>query len=161
MNRDLISLGFGLATIPAFTLQESTGVRAILALLFLLAVLLTRKRVRVLPSLLFFVGVVLVHLITPTGRVIFDLAGFPITQGSLILGADKGLLVIGLVFLSRYAVRSGAVSQLRKESLLGETFTCFEALSEAFARERERQPEAFGRKKIEKAKCRENKRDPQ
>ena len=147
MNHDLILLLFGLATIPAFTLQERPGIRAILALLFLLAALLSRKRVRVIPSLLFFVGIVFVHLITPTGRVIFDLAGFPITEGSIMIGADKGLLIIGLVFLSRYAVRSKALTKLRAESLLGETFTCFEALSEAFVRARERDPEAFNQRR--------------
>ena len=152
MNHDLILLIFGLATIPAFTLQERPGIRAILSLLFLLAALLSRKRVRVIPALLFFVSIVFVHLITPTGRVIFELVGFPITEGSIIIGADKGLLIIGLVFLSRYAVRSKAMTRLRSESLLGETFTCFEALSEAFVRARERDPDTFGQQKRAKAK---------
>ena len=142
MNHDLNLLIIGVATIPAFTLQERPGIKAILALIFLLAAGFSGKRIRAIPSALFFVGVVLVHLITPTGRVMFYLVGFPITEGSLLIGADKGFLIIGLVFLSRYAVRSRALSNLRTGSLLAETFACFEALREAFARARS-EPEEF------------------
>jgi hypothetical protein len=108
----------GILTMPAFLLQVRLEVKAAqVALFFALAALSTRSGLlRLLWTTLALMGsTVLFNLITPLGEVLVKAGPFVVTEGALRSGTIKGLTLVGLMLLSRFAVRRS----VRLPGLLG------------------------------------------
>ena len=114
-----------------YLFQTSLPVRAGETLFYIVLAILTGRRFRLWPNLTVVAGVTLVHLISPLGRVIFSLGGWQITQGSLELGLFKGLMLVGLIYISRSFISPRLSLPGRAGALLGLTFAYFEALTES------------------------------
>ena len=97
----------GILTLPAFLFQEDLLYRCLDTLFFLALVIYSGKRVRVVPALLLVASVTFAALLVPYGRVMITLSGWPITEGALRMGFSRGILLLGLLYLSRVSVVRG------------------------------------------------------
>lgn len=97
----------GLATLPAFLFQEKLLYRCLATILFLLLALYSGKKIRPVPALLLLVSVTVAALVVPYGKVLVSIWGWPITAGALKMGFSRGVLLLGLLYLSRVSVVQG------------------------------------------------------
>ena len=121
----------GLLTIPAFLFQEKLGFRALEALLFLGLMVYTGKKFRPLPALILLASVTAAALLVPYGQVMFRLFGFPITSGALKMGVSRGILLLGLLYLSKFSVRRGLVFPGKLGAGIGKIFYYFQRFSQS------------------------------
>lgn len=91
---------------PAFLFQKSLLILAAEVLLFCILSLLRRGRIRLLPSFCIFLSVTFFALFSPYGKVLYTVGSFSITQGALETGLRRSFILIGMVFLSQFAVAS-------------------------------------------------------
>jgi len=121
----------GLLTLPAFLFQDGLLYRFLETVLFLLLVLFSGKKVRPLPGLLLLASVTAASLLVPYGRVVITMFGLPVTAGALEAGLSRGLLLLGLLYLSKFSVRAGLVFPGRIGDGIGKVFFYFERFSES------------------------------
>ena len=120
----------GLLIIPAFLLQSSLAVRAAEVALFMLLCGLTGKTLRPGLSLVIIVTAAVFHVLSPVGRVLFQIGQFPVTAGSLERGALRGLTVVGLFYLSRFVVRDDLRFPGKFGDLIGRSLRIYRILLE-------------------------------
>lgn len=120
----------GLLTIPAFLFQEKLLFRVVDGILFLALLVYSGKRIRPLPALILLASVTAAALLVPYGKVLTDIFGFPITKGALKMGLSRGILLLGLFYLSKFSVRRGLVFPGRIGAGIGKIFYYFEQFSE-------------------------------
>jgi len=96
----------------------------------LVLTLLRRGKVLVLPSILVTAGIVLFALLSPFGKVLFQIGSFRITQGALENGLHKSGILAGMVFLSQFAVSPKLHFPGRIGRFLESMFTVFGQLTE-------------------------------
>ncbi len=125
----LVRLVSGLLMIPPFLLQSSIPFKLVHIVLFGLASVYLGKRVRMLPGVLIVAAVTAAQLLMPLGEVLVYLGSFPITGGALEQGLVRGLNLVGLVYLSRYAVSSQLPIPGKAGALLYRVFFYFEELT--------------------------------
>ncbi len=125
----LVRLVTGLLMIPSFILQPQISLKFAHILLFGLASLYLGKRVRILPGIMIAAAVTGAQLLTPLGEVLTYIGSFPITAGALRQGLLRGLNLVGLVYLSRYAVSPGLPIPGKLGVLLYRVFYYFEELT--------------------------------
>jgi heptaprenyl diphosphate synthase len=94
----------GIAVIPPYVLQRDLLFKAVQLLMFMILCLLAAKRLRLLGNLVFFAAVVVFHVLTPTGRVLFSLGRLAVTETALKTGALKALTFVGLYYLSAFTI---------------------------------------------------------
>jgi len=95
----------GVVTIVAFLFQEELLVRLIQVLLFAAIATLAGKRIRWGYFLIMVGSITFFNLLTPVGRVLAEYGPIRVTEGALEQGLMKGLAIVGLVFISLFAVR--------------------------------------------------------
>ena len=95
----------GLGMVLPHLLTENPGAKAVYVILFGLLALLSGKKIRLLYFLIFTGFMIVFHLLTPWGRVVMEIGGLTITEGSLRTGLGKALTLVGIVFLSLAIVR--------------------------------------------------------
>jgi heptaprenyl diphosphate synthase len=142
----------GLLMGAAFLLNPSLPFRAAQFLFFWFCALAAGRKQRPLLTLSVIAAVVLVHLLTPYGRVLVEFGPLRITGGSLSAGLLKGISLEGLLMLSGAVISSGALDSLSRSrpgqggstrspeygglgnggfgALLGESFRLFGKISE-------------------------------
>ncbi|HKK64385.1 MAG TPA: hypothetical protein VJ967_00925, partial [Clostridia bacterium] len=125
----LVRLITGLLMIPPFILQPQIAFKGAHILLFGLASLYLGKRVRIIPGVMIAAAVTGAQLLTPLGEVLTYIGSFPITAGALQQGLLRGLNLVGLVYLSRYAVSPGLPIPGKLGALLYRVFYYFEELT--------------------------------
>ena len=96
----------GLSVIPTILLQNSLFIKTGQILFFIILCFLSKKRIRIIRSLVFLFVTAGLNLLSPFGRVLFRFYGLLITQGALQNGLNKGLTLIGLMYVSRFSIRS-------------------------------------------------------
>jgi hypothetical protein len=95
----------GILLMPAFLFHQSLTLRLLQAALFAALCLLAGRRIRILPTVLTVAGIVACNLLVPTGRVLFSIGRFAVTDEALLSGLRKAALFEGLILLSRFYVR--------------------------------------------------------
>ena len=116
----------GVLTIVAFLFQDDLVVRVAQVMLFALLATLAGKRIRwgyfaiMVGSITFF------NVLTPVGRVLVEVGPFAITEGAVRQGLLKGFAIVGLVFISLFAVRSDLQLPGTFGGMLGRLFYYFE-----------------------------------
>ncbi len=118
----------GALLFPPFLLQQDIVVRAVLVVSFFVLNLLSRRRVRILQSVLVAAGIVAFNLIIPTGRVLASPLGLLVTESALKSGIMKATAMTGLIFLSRFSIRPGLRLPGRIGGLIGRSLFYFEAI---------------------------------
>lgn len=98
-----------LVCFPAFLFQQKLEWLALEAILFFLLALSKRSSIKLFPSLLMIFAITNFSLLTPYGKVLFYFCGnkaFPITLGALENGLHRSFVLVGMVFLSQFAISS-------------------------------------------------------
>ena len=126
--RDLFQAGVFI--LPAYLLQGSFVVRVGQVLLFALAARIAGKRIQWGYFLVVVGTITAFHLLTPSGRVLYQLSRFRVTTGALQTGLFKGFTIAGMVFLSLASVRADLRLPGRFGNLVGKTFWSFERIME-------------------------------
>ena len=95
----------GTLTIVAFLLQSDLLIRIVQVLAFAVLATLSGKRIRWGYFLIMVSSITFFNLLTPLGRVLLTVGPLRITEGALRQGLLKGFAIVGLVFISLFAVR--------------------------------------------------------
>jgi len=124
-----IRLGMGLLALPAILLQNNFA-GTILQTAYVVVLAATHgRRFRVVPNLVLVVSVSIAHLLQPNGLHLFSIAGFPVTAGALILGAQKAFILMGLLHLSHYMVAARPQFPGKLGGLISLQFYYFERIT--------------------------------
>ena len=136
---DKLSFAAGLAVLPSFLLHSDPFIKLIQVGVFAVLLAASRKRIRVLLSAGIFASIVVVHLFKPYGSVLFSIGRVTVTEGALKLGITKASTLVGLIFLSRFFIRTTVQFPGRIGRLLSRTFYYFEKITELW-KEIEKKP---------------------
>ena len=120
----------GLLFIPSYLLQQSILIRCIQFFILITVYILQGGKFRIAPNLMLVSGIVLAYIIRPAGKVLFMLLEFPVTEGALISGITRSLMLIGLIYISRLSVSSKLNFKGTVGNLIGRVFYYFEAITE-------------------------------
>lgn len=104
MKQSHVRLSMGLVSLPAILLQDNLLGIGLQVLYVILLAITHGRRFRLLPNIILLFSVSSAHLLQPNGLHLFDVGGFPITLGALLLGARKALVLMALLYLSHYMV---------------------------------------------------------
>ncbi len=121
----------GLLIIPAFLFTDMIILKIAQTLVFLAMVFLVGKRIRILPPLILSASVVFFNVLSPFGEILFSIGPFPVTRGALEAGILRAVTLVGLVFLSQFAVRPDLSIPGRFGMLLAKVFFYFERITES------------------------------
>lgn len=120
----------GIAILPAYLLQDNLLIRIGQVILFAILTAVAGKRLLWLYFGTIFFAIVVFHLLVPTGAVLVEIFGFPVTLGAFRTGAFKALTIIGMVFLSLLSVRADLRIPGRLGAVAGRLFWAFEQIME-------------------------------
>jgi hypothetical protein len=120
----------GVLVLPAFLFTSSLPVKTVLAAAYIILTVFGGRSFKILPNVIVAVGIVAANLITPFGKILFQIGTFRITEGAFRLGALKAATLIGLIYLSRLTVRSSLRFPGRFGELLALTLFYFERITE-------------------------------
>jgi hypothetical protein len=118
----------GALLIPAFLLQRDLAIRAAQILLFISLNALSGRRVRILQFIVVSAGIVGFNLVIPTGKVLFTVLGFALTEGALKSGLAKATAMSGLIALSQFSIRADLRLPGSIGGLLGGSLFYFERI---------------------------------
>lgn len=116
--------------IVAFLFQGNLAVRVGQVALFAVLAVLSGKRLRWLYFVVMVVSITGFNLLTPFGRVIARIGPLAVTDGALEQGLLKGFAIVGLVFVSLFAVRADLMLPGRFGGLVARLFFYFERILE-------------------------------
>ncbi|MFP4153473.1 MAG: hypothetical protein ACLFR8_14255 [Alkalispirochaeta sp.] len=120
----------GVIALPAFLLQADLAIRFGQVVLFGILTVIAGKRLLWGYFLTIIVAITLFHLFVPTGAILFEFAGIPITLGALRTGVFKALAIVGMVFISLISVRADLRIPGTIGSVIGKLFWSFEQIME-------------------------------
>ena len=115
---------------PVFLFLPSTALIWAATAFFCVLSLLRRGKVRILPSIIITAGIVFFALLSPSGKVLLKFGSFSITDGALNLGLHRSGILVGMVFLSQFAVSSKLHFPGKTGIFLSRMFTYFDELTE-------------------------------
>lgn len=119
---------WGACLIPLLIFQAHWEAQAGLAGLFALLAKRSGKRVSFPYFLFLAASITAFNLITPFGRVLWQVGPWALTQGALTEGLSKGVSIIGLVFISLFSVSRHLRFPGSFGGLLTRTFVYYERL---------------------------------
>jgi len=125
---ELLAAGLLMALI--FLLSRSLPGRVIQFFFFCLLAGLSGKKINPFATLIFMAGIVFFNLLAPYGKVLAVFGPLRVTQGSLLAGLEKALILEGLLMLSRACVKSDLRLPGTIGSLLGESLRILELMRE-------------------------------
>ena len=110
-------------------LEYSIAVQAAILVLAVILALCDRSRIGVLPVVTMSASIILFNLFVPFGKVIATPFGIPITEGALLLGIKKALVIEGMIFVSRWMLRPGIQLPGKAGTLVAQAFGILRNLS--------------------------------
>ena len=120
----------GIAIILPFLFTDDLIMRSIFVVIAIILNISTGRKIRILPNILLLFGVIIANIYPPVGKVYFEIGNFYITEGAITSGIKKSLLLIGTVYISRFAVRKELVFPGKTGFLFYKIFFYFEKLTE-------------------------------
>lgn len=120
----------GLLFIPAYLLQQSILIRCVQFIIIITVYIFQGGKFRIVPNLMLISGIIFAYIIRPVGKVLVMIGAFPVTDGALIAGLTRALMLIGLIYISRLSVSSKLNFKGTAGNLIGRVFYYFEALTE-------------------------------
>jgi hypothetical protein len=95
-----------LCCFPAFLFQRNTAVLAVEIVLFFSLSLFRRGRAAVLSPFLILCFITFFNLFAPYGKILFHIGAFTVTDGALFQGLRRAEVLVGMLFLSQFALDS-------------------------------------------------------
>jgi hypothetical protein len=93
-----------MCSFPAFLFQRNTAILGIEILLFFTLSLFRRGRAAVLSPFLILCFITFFNLFTPYGKILLRIGSFAVTDGALFQGLRRAEVLVGMVFLSQFAL---------------------------------------------------------
>jgi len=107
---------------PGLRAPLTLALEAFLTLVGILLLISAGARIKILPFISVSAGIILFNLMAPFGRVLLEPFGLPVTDGALLLGIKKALVIEGMLFISRWMLYPPPRLPGRAGVLLSETF---------------------------------------
>ena len=120
----------GLLILPAFIFTRNLYFLTAGMLLIVMLNIASGKKVRVLPNIILFAGIVAANLYPPGGKILYTAGVLTVTEEAVLTGIRKAVFLIGTVYISRFAVRKELVIPGKTGELLYKSFYYFEKLTE-------------------------------
>lgn len=120
----------GIILIPAFLIQQNIWIRLAQTLLFMILCFLTSGNIKILPTIIISISIIIANLIIPSGRIFFYIGPLPITAGAFEIGIIKATTLIGLIHISRFSVKQNLNFPGHFGKLIGKVFYYFEKITE-------------------------------
>ncbi len=120
------------AFIPClFMLYVGTlGMEWCMVAFFFAVLLIVRKgRVRIVPSVIVIVSVTLMALLSPDGKVLYELGNWRITEGALKNGLHRSGILVGMVFASSCIIGRNVVLPGKAGQFVSRIFFLFDSLA--------------------------------
>jgi hypothetical protein len=95
------TLILGLLIILVIFLQSNIAFKIIQILSIIGLTFYIEKRIKILKIIIMMLSFLFVNLLIPNGKIYFNFFGFYITKGSLMIGLEKAIKVISLIYISK------------------------------------------------------------
>lgn len=139
-NAPSFRITVGLALLFSLLFVRSLTIQAIIVILSVFLLLLSSKKIALVPVILMSVSIILFNLLTPFGKILGEPFGLRITEGALLLGIKKALTVEGMIFISRWMLQPGFSFPGKGGILLNQTFMVLRHLTERKSRFNPKEP---------------------
>jgi hypothetical protein len=125
----------GLSILPTFLLQEVLLFRIIQTIIFIILSLSLENSIKGKMKTLFFsffsfLFILVFHLFTPNGEVLYRILSFPVTLGAIHTGIFKGTVFTGLLALSKITVMKNLTLPGPAGKMISKVFYYFNRLKE-------------------------------
>ena len=120
---------FGLALILTLMFVDNLAAQGAILAVAISLVLADRARIGIIPVLTMSASIILFNLFVPFGKVLATPFGIPLTEGALLLGIKKALVIEGMIFISRWMLRPGIQLPGRAGTLVAQAFGILRNLS--------------------------------
>ena len=124
----------GLILIPGYLFLENPWAKLGLVVLFGFMAVMAGKRIRFGYYIILTASITFFHILTPLGRILFEIGPLRVTSGALGTGVMKGLTLCGLIFISLFSVSGKLRLPGKLGGLLARTFYFFEEILEGKTR---------------------------
>ena len=125
-----IAAVLGAAIAIFFLLQKGIVLKLLYLILFVFWTWISGKRFSLISTFAVIAGIILANLLIPSGRVIFKIGPFVITEFALIDGFSKALTFEGLMYLSKAAIMSGLRFPGRFGAIIAQAFQYYDHIIE-------------------------------
>jgi hypothetical protein len=112
-----------------FVFIKNTTILWIITGFFFILTLARRGSVHILPSLLLTLCLVFFAILTPTGKVLYSVGSFRITLDALNNGLHRSAVLVGMVFISQFAISKNLQLPGSAGKFLTEVFGWFDKLT--------------------------------
>jgi hypothetical protein len=120
----------GLIILPSVIFNSNILYKGIQTFILIVLFVIFRNRIKVIPIIILSLSILIFHLLIPNGPVLLYMAQFPITKGALILGFQRCLNILSLIFLSRSFIRRGISLPGQIGVIISRLFYYFEQILE-------------------------------
>ena len=109
---------------------HNVWIKLVIVLIFLVLVAIKKKgRIRILMPITIILSITIFNLILPFGKVLFSIGRWKITLGALLNGLDRSFLLVGMTFISQFAIDKDIQIPGKIGSFLSYIFLIFNRLS--------------------------------
>lgn len=112
----------GISLIPGYFMIKNLPLKFLLVVFFALMVFLAGKKIRYFYFLIMTLSIAFFHLLTPSGRILWEIGPLMVTSSALNTGILKGVTLSGLVFLSLFSITPSLTLPGRLGGLLARMF---------------------------------------
>ncbi|HKL86736.1 MAG TPA: Gx transporter family protein [Treponemataceae bacterium] len=139
-NTPIFRITAGFIFLFTLLFAPNIAVQASIVIFSVLLLLLSSKKIALVPVLLMSVSIIFFNLLSPFGKILAEPFGLKITEGALLLGIKKALTVEGMIFISRWMLLPGFSFPGKGGILLGQTFMVLRHLTERKSRFNPKEP---------------------
>ena len=125
-----IAAVLGAAIAIFFLLQKGIVLKLFYLILFVFWTWISGKRFSLISTFAVIAGIILANLLIPSGRVLFKIGPFVITEFALVDGFSKALIFEGLMYLSKAAIMSGLRFPGRFGAIIAQAFQYYDSIIE-------------------------------
>lgn len=101
----------------------------LVAIFFTMTFIKKHGKIKILPSIFLTVFITLFALLSPSGRILFTFGTLRITEDALFIGLRKSATLVGMVFLSQFAISPRLELPGKVGKFLQEVFSIFDLLT--------------------------------
>ncbi|NCD06067.1 MAG: hypothetical protein EOL97_08100 [Spirochaetia bacterium] len=129
MKYSTLRLISGALIIIGIILSQSLVLRFLMTIFIIFLAISSGRKFRLLPNIILLLSVSFANTLTPNGLVLFSIGSYPITLNSLIIGANKALLLISFIYASHYMMSSRPQIPGKLGALISLQFYYFDRLT--------------------------------